>query len=286
MHVVERILARLEQAVASDSWPHRGHENACAPREEVLVGCDPSSGARDRTVGATSREPKRRKAKRGVALKENGDAFVTDRGTVGTKSTRGRQADSWLHRGHDCGGCPEGSGNTHPVMIMNVPKTRGAHSRIDGARCVRHARATLRRSQRMTVRVSGSALGSVLAIAGDVIAAQATACEHASATAARGRRRAGCGTSGAWLPGAHRTYRHRNPCRTPAHQAGFPQGGVRARREPGHRRLCGVRATAAGVRNRRTMRIRAVSSRVAWRSPVARSITVVARSCREAPRRK
>ena len=36
----------------------------------------------------------------------------------------------------------EGSGNTHPVMIMNVPKTKGAYSRIGGARGVRYARAT------------------------------------------------------------------------------------------------------------------------------------------------
>jgi hypothetical protein len=42
----------------------------------------------------------------------------------------------------------EGSGNTHPVMIMKVPKIRGAHSRIDGALYVRHARAASRRSQR------------------------------------------------------------------------------------------------------------------------------------------
>jgi hypothetical protein len=42
----------------------------------------------------------------------------------------------------------EGSGNTHPVMIISVPQTTGAYSCIGGALCVRHGRPTLGGSQR------------------------------------------------------------------------------------------------------------------------------------------
>lgn len=114
----------------------------------MLVGCDSSSGARDSNG-------RRDIARTGAAKGETGSRIEGERprvrhrpgtleaeGTLVVKRIRGLIEATIAEDAH------EGSGNTHPVMIISVPKTRGAHSGIDGALYVRRRRATRRRSQR------------------------------------------------------------------------------------------------------------------------------------------
>lgn len=101
-----------------------------------------SNGWRD--IARTEAE----KGETGSRIEENCNVFVTDRGVVATKGALVVKAIRGLDEATIAADVHEGSGNTHPVMIINVPKTRGAHSGIDGALYVRRRRATRRRSQR------------------------------------------------------------------------------------------------------------------------------------------